>query len=347
MLTKDKIIATAQNKGKIKTADIVREFDVSRQYASGLISELVKNHKLIRVGTTRQAFYVSPEYAQAHREIFPNKILKTFTNDGVEEYKILEEVNRDFALLGDLPENIKNIFDYAFSEMLNNAIEHSQSPKIEVGVSIERGILTFFVNDFGVGVFRNIKQKKGLASELEAVQELLKGKTTTMPRSHSGEGIFFTSRSGDEFILNSFGNQLIVNNKIDDIFFQQIKNSKKGTLVTFKISTSDQRHLSEVFKNYANLDDEDGRGFDQTEIRIKLYLMGGVHISRSQARRVLSGLEKFKTIIFDFKDVPMVGQAFADEIFRVWHQHHPKIELKYANANEAVEFMIKRVEVGG
>ncbi|MFH0834705.1 MAG: STAS-like domain-containing protein, partial [Patescibacteria group bacterium] len=72
--------------------------------------------------------------------------------------------------------------------------------------------------------------------------------------------------------------------------------------------------------------------------------LSGVHISRSQARRVLAGLEKFKVIVFDFDKVPMIGQAFADEIFRVFHDKHPQIRLETANMNEGVEFMIKRAK---
>ncbi|HXK31411.1 MAG TPA: STAS-like domain-containing protein, partial [Candidatus Paceibacterota bacterium] len=83
---------------------------------------------------------------------------------------------------------------------------------------------------------------------------------------------------------------------------------------------------------------------DKTEVRVKLYLMGGIHVSRSQARRVLSGLEKFKTVILDFENVPTVGQAFADEIFRVFKNKHSDIQLIPTNMNEGVNFMINRVE---
>jgi len=41
------------------------------------------------------------------------------------------------------------------------------------------------------------------------------------------------------------------------------------------------------------------------------------HVSRSQAKRLLMGLEKFNTIILDFKGVVSVGQAFVDQVFRV------------------------------
>jgi hypothetical protein len=97
-----------------------------------------------------------------------------------------------------------------------------------------------------------------------------------------------------------------------------------------------------VFLKYTNLIDEGEFGFDKTEIRIKLYTIGGVHISRSQARRVLAGLEKFKIIVFDFDKVPTVGQAFADEVFRVFQNKYPDIKLEAENMSEGVKFMVER-----
>ena len=68
------------------------------------------------------------------------------------------------------------------------------------------------------------------------------------------------------------------------------------------------------------------------------------YVSRSQARRILAGLEKFKTVEFDFKDVATVGQAFADEVFRVWQTAHQTIEVVVKNANENIMLMIKRAK---
>jgi len=344
MLTKDKILEIAKKKDTLVTRDLVKSFGVSRQYASGLITELVANHQLLKLGSTRKAFYVLPKYAQQHQEIFPPRYNKIFVNRALEEHKVLEQVEQSLPHLKNLPENVHSIFTYAFSEMLNNAIEHSTSTRIGVEVAIQKDILFFVINDYGIGVFRNIMQKRKLKSELEAIQDLMKGKTTTTPKSHSGEGIFFTSKAGDLFILNSFGNKLIVNNEIPDIFVETTKKIKKGTSVTFKISTSSELHLEKLFNQYANLTEDSDYGFDKTKIQVKLYTIGGVYISRSQARRILSDLEKFKIILFDFDQVPIVGQAFADEIFRVFHNKYPHIMLETAHMNKGVKFMIERAQ---
>src|SRR5688572_19822491 len=66
------------------------------------------------------------------------------------------------------------------------------------------------------------------------------------------------------------------------------------------------------------------------------------YISRSQAKRILVGLEKFHLVVLDFRNVRTVGQAFVDEVFRVFGQDHPEVKFEHINANENVEFMILR-----
>ncbi len=339
-----KILSLLEIKKQIKTRDVVSLLGVSRQYAKILINNLITARKLMKIGSTRSAFYVSPQYVTEHLDLLPTRIQKSLKNVNLEEHRVLDEIEERLPVILKLHENIRSIFTYAFSEMLNNAIEHSESKNIQVLVEIADRRLLFRVIDAGIGVFRNVMRKRGLKSELEAIQELLKGKTTTQPKAHSGEGIFFTSKTADIFILDSFGIQMVVNNRIGDIFVSRSKKSKRGTSVSFEINTDSDRHLNDIFKRYTDITKDGDYGFDKTEIKVKLYTMSGVHVSRSQARRVLTNLEKFKSIIFDFDKVPMIGQAFADEIFRVFHEKHPGIKLQAVSMNDAVRFMIDRVE---
>lgn len=341
MLNKAKILQEIREKGVMKTSDFAG-FDVSRQYVSRLLSELVEENIIIKIGSTRSAFYTTEEYLQKNPKIAPSLYSKVLTNKNLEEHKIFDDIEKQFLPTIKVSENVKSIFEYAFSEMLNNAIDHSVSKRIKIFVSLNNEVLTFIVDDFGVGVFRNIMQKRGLNSEIEAIQDLLKGKMTTAPKFHSGEGIFFTSKVGDEFILDSYGYQFIANNIIKDIFIKKVRGQKQGTKVTFRININDRHHLNDIFKKYTNIDSDSNYGFDKTEVRVKLYAMGGVHISRSQARRVLSGLDKFKVVVMDYDKVPMVGQAFADEIYRVFKIKNPKIDIQNTNMNESVKFMVER-----
>lgn len=342
MLTKDAIIARADKKGRITTKELSLEFDVSRQYVSLLVGELIAEKRLIKLGGTRSASYVSLSYAKEHPDLIPKFFSKRYANQSLEEHKVLMEIEGRLPFLAELPENVRSIFTFAFSEMFNNAIEHSQSKHIEVIVSLRDNTLSFKVEDFGVGVFRNIMQKRHLNSILEAVQDLLKGKTTTMPKSHSGEGIFFTSKAANVFALDSFGEQLIVTPAETKIM--HVSKTKRGTRVFFEIQADTNLHLTDIFRKYTNLTENSDYGFDKTEIRVKLFTVGGVHISRSQARRILAGLEKFQIIMLDFDGVPMVGQAFADEIYRVFQNAHPDITIQEENMGEGVKFMIERAK---
>jgi hypothetical protein len=54
------------------------------------------------------------------------------------------------------------------------------------------------------------------------------------------------------------------------------------------------------------------------------------------------GLEKFKRVALDFKNISTIGQGFVDEIFRVFQLKYPKIKVTYTNANDDVQFMIDR-----
>jgi anti-sigma regulatory factor (Ser/Thr protein kinase) len=343
MLTKAKIIQEVREKGTVKSSDFISRFSVSRQYVSKLLSSLVDENVLIKIGSTRSAFYTTEEFLQKNPQLAPNSYSKILTNKNLEEHRIFNDIEKQFLPVLKISENVKSIFEYAFSEMLNNAIEHSTSKKIKIFVSLNNDVLTFIVDDFGIGVFRNIMQKKGLNSDIEAIQDLLKGKTTTAPKLHSGEGIFFTSKAGDEFILDSYGYQFVANNVIKDIFIKKVRGQKQGTKVTFRIHINDRRHLNDIFKEYTSIGEDSDYGFDKTEIRVRLYMIGGVHISRSQARRVLSGLDKFKIIIMDYDKVPTVGQAFADEVYRVFKNKKPAIEIQDVNMNESIKFMVERV----
>ena len=255
--------------------------------------------------------------------------------------QVIDQLKKQSLLIQNLSEDLDSIVRFGFTEILNNAIEHSESRSIEVSISEEENTIIFEISDNGIGAFRSIMQKKELTSELEAIQELLKGKTTTLPHSHTGEGIFFTSKIADVFILDSFEYRLRVDNTINDVFIEKIAN-KLGTKVRFEISKETKKHLDYVFKEY---EAEPGSfAFDKTTVHVKLFKAGTIYISRSQARRLMANLEKFKLVILDFEGVKTVGQAFADEVFRVFANKYPNTKIQAVNMLETVEFMVKRAK---
>ncbi len=334
MKLRDLILQLAQEHEQLTTSLIRQHTQATPQGIAKELKHLVDTGILQKSGSTRGAKYTLATNA-ANTTQETSLRLK---NENLQEHQVFLDIRKGKRIFDGLPDNLVSILDYAFSEMLNNAIEHSHSKAIHITWQKTPTTITFQIGDAGIGVFRSIRDKKNLPDELAAIQELLKGKTTTMPQAHSGQGIFFTSRIADTFELDSFGKRLIRDNLVDDIFLQDSASTRRGTRVTFAIALDTDKRISELFHQYAY----EEFAFDTTDIHVKLYQYGAVHVSRSQARRVLTNLEKFTRIIFDFKGVPTVGQAFADEVFRVWQQKHPKKILEYKNANENVEFMIKR-----
>ena len=311
---KDLITKKIREKGTLKVSDIVDETGFSRAFIQRFFKELQNEGKIILVGRANRAHYVLRGKAK--------EALKT-------------------AILADAPENITKILGYAFTVMLNNAIEHSEGTKIRIIFSRDKERILFDISDNGIGIFNNIVQKKKLKNIMEAIQDLLKGKQTTSPEAHSGEGIFFTSKMADRFVIYGSGKKIIFDNSLKDIFVSDNPN-RKGTRVFFEIGTRSERNLEDIFREYADESFE----FAKTKVVVRLYEMGREYISRSQARRVVSGLDEFKHIVLDFDRVQTVGQGFADEVFRVWQKNNPDIRIEDINTNENVELMINRVRSG-
>ncbi|MEK9133018.1 MAG: DUF4325 domain-containing protein [Patescibacteria group bacterium] len=309
----------------------------TRQYIQRGLNKLVNQGKLIKTGSTKSTKYATKEMSSnlemTFRKIYPAK--------GLEEHMVWDEIKNEMLCLRGLHENVLNLLFYAFSEMLNNAIDHSQSKKIQVNMENKENITSFIIIDWGVGVFKNIMKKNPyLKNPKEAIQELLKGKLTTDPKRHTGEGIFFTSKVCDSFRLNSGKDQLVDDKETGEFGPRQLEADQKGTAVFCEINKDNKNRLNDIFtKYYTNPKELD---FDKTEIKIELYTIGRACISRSQAKRVLNRLDRFKKVILDFSNVVTVGQGFADEVFRVFKNQHPEVNISPINMNSSVKFMVNK-----
>jgi len=243
----------------------------------------------------------------------------------------------------DIPEHLFDICHYGFTEIVNNAIDHSGGKIVYISASRTKDKLEIYVIDDGEGIFRKIKRMCDLADERQALLELSKGKLTTDPDHHTGEGIFFTSRVFDDFEIDSKGVTFSHFEGLDFDFILEspISRNEAGTLVYMSISRASQRRLGGVFDQYtAGPDDFQ---FNKTVIPVRLAQYGNEKlISRSQAKRMLIRVENFANVIFDFAGVSYIGQAFADEIFRVYASGHPEIVLAPLNMEHDVEKMVNK-----
>lgn len=307
-------------------------FGITRQAVNKHIKRLVEQKALLERGTTRNKHYILHPLEE-WEHIFP-------LNGTLEEHVVWN--NDILPRLGSLPDNVIDIWHYGFTEMLNNAIDHSSGKNVSVQLKKTPLNTEVSIYDDGEGIFMKIQRVMGLSDERHAVLELSKGKLTTDPDNHTGEGIFFSSRMFDDFTLLS-GNVFFshTHDEVEDWILGS-RRMQSGTGVFMKLNNTTARTSKEIFDNYTL--DED-YGFNKTVVPVRLAQYGHEKlISRSQAKRLLARVDRFKVVIFDFDGVDAIGQAFADEVFRVFCIHHQEIEIHYVNAVKDVEQMIKRAQ---
>lgn len=309
----------------------VSEFGISRQAAHRHVKKLVSEGLLTASGRTRSRTYELKTLSEEH---FGLRISPDMSEDRVWRGKVRPQ-------LGDLPANVMDICHYGFTEMMNNVIEHSRGTNVLISVERNAIAIGMSVFDNGIGIFRKIKNELNFDDERHAILELSKGKLTTDPERHTGEGVFFTSRMFDLFNIQSGGLYFRHSETGRDWLLEMADTDVKGTDITMFIGNKSRRTTKSVFDKYTAGGDE--YDFSRTHVPVALAQYGDDKlVSRSQAKRILTRFDRFKEVLLDFKNVKTIGQAFADEIFRVYKYEHPEVKLLWINENKEVREMILR-----
>jgi anti-sigma regulatory factor (Ser/Thr protein kinase) len=313
--------------------EAARAFHITRQAVNRHMRALAADGLVRAIGATKGRRY----------EILRQEAARVFElKPGLEEHVVWRDFVRPF--IGSVSEGALSICQYGFTEMFNNALEHSRGTKVGVDLSRSPVALTMGVQDDGVGIFHKIQESLGLEDERQAVLELSKGKLTTDPKGHSGEGVFFTSRAFDQFQILS-GALYLAHTTENKDWLLETGEPVAGTHVEMEIGPESERTLSQVFDRFASADHE--YRFSVTHVPVSLARLGEENlVSRSQARRLLARLDLFEEVVLDFEGVRSIGQAFADEVFRVFGREHPAIKLSWSGAGPDVEKMIARVRSG-
>jgi anti-sigma regulatory factor (Ser/Thr protein kinase) len=312
-------------------------FGLSRAGAAPFVRKLEDQKIIQRAGSATRPYFMPGTSKYLHY---------TYGLPGVDEALVWE---RDIQPYLQLKRNVSSILQMGVTEMLNNANDHSGGTAVTVTVDCGLRGLFATVSDDGIGVFRKVATALQLEDNWHAIVELAKGKFTTAPTHHSGEGIFFTSRAMNTFNLNANGlHYQRINGKSDesggDAVYGVANDAHDGTRVTMVLRTDSTLELRDIYDRYTT-DAPDDMTFSRTDIPVHLARLGTeILISRSQAKRVLARVDQFRNVQLDFAEVPEIGQAFADEIFRVFALAHPEIVLEAINANPDVQRMIKRAQ---
>jgi anti-sigma regulatory factor (Ser/Thr protein kinase)/biotin operon repressor len=309
-------------------------FKISRQAVNAHLNRLVKEGALREKGTTRNKAYELAAMVEWEASYSLGG-----SPSPAEDYVWRTDIEK---VLVPLPDNQQRIWHYGFTEVFNNAVDHSEGT--EVGVKIIKTAIdtVMVIADDGVGIFRKIQKAMGLEDERHAILELSKGKLTTDPARHSGEGLFFTSRVFDGFDILSGGVYFSHEIGKEEDWVSELSTPSDGTAVFMRLSNHSSKTISKVFDEYA--EGPDAPGFNKTVVPVRLARYGKDQlISRSQAKRVMARVELFSKVILNFEDVEIIGQAFADEVFRVFVNAHPQIKVIPIHTNQEIEQMITRV----
>ena len=325
------IMRQVDDLGTIAVTEIAKMFQITRQAVSKNVRELIASGTLEKTGSADHPYTIKAlRDTWVKVPVGPESQEDTIWNESVS------------PVLGELKSNVREICHYGFTEMFNNVIDHSKASSADIWIKIDPLVVKIVIQDYGVGIWRKLQEECHLDDPRHALLELTKGKLTTDPARHTGEGIFFTSRMFDKFILASDKLTFCRFQEGDEWLFDvREDNSGPGTRVSMVIYLDSARNPKDVFDKFTA--DLDEFGFTRTHLSVQLAKYEGDHlVSRSQAKRLLSRLEKFKEVYLDFSDVTDIGQAFADEIFRVFKNAHPSIRLIPTKASPEVERMIKR-----
>ncbi len=326
--------------GEASSTELSASLELTRQGIQPHLQALLADGAITKSGRGRATRYQRASEAPAHQAASgPGEPVPSYQRSlpiaGLEEDRVWEELRA--GPLRELPDEAVNVFSYAVTEIVNNAIDHSGADEVRLSVRpLRGGRMVIVIEDQGVGAFAKVKAALGLPTELDALLEITKGKTTTAPDRHTGEGLFFVSKAVDIFRLESGGLAWVVDNLRSDFTAQAIS-PRIGTRVVLELDPVHPRDLTAIFEEHT-----DDYEFARTRAVIKLFETGVRFVSRSEAKRLVHGLEKFREVIMDFHGVTAVGQGFADEVFRVWAKDHPEVDLTPVNMVAPVEMMVSR-----
>lgn len=321
------LIATDGRNVNVRMSEL---FGITRQAASGRLKRMAALGLVEAAGTSRARLYRLAEF---------KKESASYQIAGLSEDVVWRELCA--PIVSDLQENVKDIWHYGITEIVNNAIDHSGAKSVNVGMSRTALYTTAWVSDVGEGIFLKIQRALSLYDPRESILELAKGKFTTDPANHSGEGIFFSSKMFDVFDIRS-GNLHFMHEAGELDVLAEREKEDQGTLVLMRLENDSPRVMKNVFDQFASPDEYT---FDRTIVPVRLAIHEGEKlVSRSQAKRLTMRFERFRHVILDFDGVNEIGQAFADEVFRVFQNEHSDIAMVPTHMTKAVADMVSRAK---
>ena len=253
---------------------------------------------------------------------------------------------REILPLINAGEKAMQIWNYVLPEIISNAVNHSEGNTLSIYVRSNCLYTRVTVADNGVGLFKKVTQAMKSFGHRDpvtedALAELYKGKFTSQPEKYVGDGIFYSMHLLDKFAAISEGNVIRAGFEEDPSYLRShllgyaMRPTDNGTVVVMQLENDTQRDASDVFGEYSAGED----GMIRTRIPVFEACADRNPLTRSQAKRLCARLEGFDEVILDFGKTVIMGQGFADEVFRVFKNSNPEVKLTPVAMNPVVNGM--------
>lgn len=314
-------------------AQLMQRLGCSRRQANLALRKLMALQWLQSQGTPRKPRFTPGPLRQ---------VVQRYALQGLQEDL---PWRRDFAPFFDLPPAVQHMVQHAFTELVNNAIDHSGGSAVTVSLRQTPLQAQLLVSDDGCGLFSRIAQSFDIDDPALAMLELSKGKLTSAPERHSGHGLFFTARLGDVFDIHanaSAWQRRVWERRAWRPARPSAVSTRPGTSVYMAIALDTPRTLDSVLQAHS----ASGSSYDFARTEVPMQLMapvGAMLASRADAKRAVRRLETFRHAELDFSGISNIGHGFADELFRVFTREHPALELHPVGMSPQVAAMVASV----
>ena len=323
------ITAAARESGPQLPARVMDRLGIGRRAALALLRRLEAAQWLVAEGPPRQ---------RSWRPGALRQVVQHYALDGLQEDR---PWSLDFAPHFALPAEVARMARHAFTELVNNAIDHSGGSQVTVSMRQTPLQLQLLVSDDGCGLFDRIQSAHAIDDPQLALFELSKGKLTSQPDRHRGHGLFFCAQLADVFDLHANAQAFQYRGLDQRRWHPGRPLPRQGTSVYLAIALDTPRTLDGVLRAHSL--DGDGYGFDRTVVPLRLLADGdgGALESRALARRVAARLHRFRRAELDFSGITDIGHGFADELFRVAPAAQPGLQMVPVGTSPRVAAMIE------
>lgn len=327
------ITAAASEHSHDLAAHVEERTGASHRAVLSALKRLTDAQWLLRSGTSRRPVFTPGALRQ---------VARSYTLYGLQEDLPWQ---RDFAPHFALPRQVERMVQHGFTELVNNAADHSGGSSVTVSLRQTPSHVQLLVSDDGIGVFDKICTAFDIVDPQHAMLELSKGRLTSAPEAHTGRGLFFSSQLADVFDIHA-NNTAFQRRAWESSGWKKGRAlPRQGSSIYMAIALNTTRTLDSVMEAWST--QGDGVEFDQTVVQLRLLAGEGQALdSRAAARRVGARLSTFKRAEISFEGVTDVGHGFTDELFRVFARANPQVELVATHTTPRIEALVKSARAG-